>query len=106
MPSPAPVFVWSPELVTAVFTGIALIITAIGGIAVQLFIAHRSSKKLDTVIKLTNGGKSELLSEISTVKSLLADETGRKADRTRADAAVGNLERHENVIQTIPELKK
>lgn len=98
-----------PALITAIFTGIAVVITALGGIIVQLYVASKTtSKKLDTVIKLTNGGKTELLEEIATVKTLLAQESGRKGDQIRADAATKNLVAHEAVVQSIPpgDLKK
>lgn len=68
--------------------GIALIITAAGGIVLQL----RKNKKatidrLDNITVLVDGRYGQVLRELAEVKALVAELTGLQDDKDRAELA-------------------
>jgi len=92
---------WTPDkvtaLLTAVFAGLALLITALTGlIAVvwKLVVASRNLRlKTVEVHDAVNGINSSLLVRVDSLTSELADLTGKKADIVASEAA------HQDVLE-------
>lgn len=99
----APVSVWTPAMIGTVIGALATLITTLGGTAVLIIKEIRATKtvvesnasqgaaagavrdeKLGRIEVLVNGRYSEVLSELATVKHLLAQATGNPDDAASA----------------------
>ncbi len=90
---------WTPQMVsavvTAVFAGLALLVTALGGIYVQVKKTGEAvkvsdvegQKKLDTITNLVDGTRSVLLRRIANLSRATANVSRREADLLMADEA-------------------
>ena len=86
---------WTPELITALFAGLATLITALAGAVVMLYSIKREQKSIAKsteagiaqVHTLVNSGNSALLARVSRALTRIAEITNDPKDRLEAQVA-------------------
>ena len=97
----------TPPMVTAIFSGLAILVAAVGGILVQLQAQERSAErsavqqaeKLDKITILVDGTKSAMLRKIAVLMRNTADKSGLAKDIKMADEAEREADEQEARVQ-------
>jgi len=96
-------------LVTAVFAGLALLVTALGGIYIQIRKTNQSvktsdvegQKKLDNITTLVDGTRSQLLRKIAYLLRTAANTSMRESDKKMADEAEREADEQEARVKAV-----
>jgi len=82
---------WTPDKITALFAGLGVVITALGGVMVlayQIYLKTKSMQvKTQEVHDAVNGANSALLLRVDRLTSRVADLTGKPHDEVESVAA-------------------
>lgn len=104
----------TPAMVTAIFSGLAILVAAVGGIFVQLQAQQKKAErsaveqeaKLDKITILVDGTKSAMLRKIAGLMRSTADKSGLPSDRRMAEEAEREADEQEARVRAAIEASK